>query len=571
MRHIAVVASTSSFESAIRDAAGDVLDIHIVDSSDSAPKGSRIVVLGEPHRVPSSEDVTYVVPRGLSTEDLRCLLTALANGLARSPIVTELRDRADALELEKTLDASSRLALASDLLDGEAIVVESIIDIVDADRSFCLYFDAEDGSLWSESALRGAAGDDRRACAGLVGFAALTGRQLSVERAGTDCRWVEELDDPGGGPHSRLLVQPVVASGVVQAVLVAARDARRPPFDHAQQAVLSRFSDLAAPLLERLSLRAHARAVLNEGKRDSIFLQEAADAQATPLWGDVVRISPSWISYAYWVLLLILAGFLAFLTLSRISTYSSGPAIVRSPARMEVAARLGGNVTRVERLPGDRVSAGAVIVRLDDATQTAAVQRIEREFETRLRNHMLDLQDRDAEAALRGLRLDLEAARAALEDRIVRAPIDGRITDVRARPGQHVAPGDIVASIVDGSTSLEVVALLPGNDRPHLVPGMALRLELSGYRYAYQTVVIESVASDVVASSEARRFLGPEVADNLPLRGPVVIVRASLPNEVFAVDGNAFRYYPGMVGTAEVLVRSERAVNVLFPGLRQLQ
>jgi hypothetical protein len=177
-----------------------------------------------------------------------------------------------------------------------------------------------------------------------------------------------------------------------------------------------------------------------------------------------------------------------------------------------------------------------------------------------------------ADAAVRQLRQARDAARAALDDRIVRATSSGTIADLRVHPGQHVQPGDIVASTAHGSGvgALELVALLPGQDRPQLAPGMPLRLELYGYRYAYQSLVIDSVSSDVIGPTEARRVLGPGVADSLPLGGPVVLVRGRLPRDVFEADGRTFRYHDGMLGVAEVRTRTDRVLFTIFPWLKRL-
>ena len=52
--------------------------------------------------------------------------------------------------------------------------------------------------------------------------------------------------------------------------------------------------------------------------------------------------------------------------------------------------------------------------------------------------------------------------------------------------------------------------------------------------------------------------------------GSVVLVRARIPTNQFVVDGRTLEYHDGMRGTAEVRVRSERAVLALIPGLRRL-
>jgi membrane fusion protein (multidrug efflux system) len=65
--------------------------------------------------------------------------------------------------------------------------------------------------------------------------------------------------------------------------------------------------------------------------------------------------------------------------------------------------------------------------------------------------------------------------------------------------------------------------------------------------------------------------LGADVAEGLSLTGPVVLVRGRLPTAQFTVDNRVFHYHDGMLGIAEVRVRSEPIVYALVPGTRRLQ
>ncbi|HBL30974.1 MAG TPA: hemolysin D, partial [Acidobacteria bacterium] len=151
-----------------------------------------------------------------------------------------------------------------------------------------------------------------------------------------------------------------------------------------------------------------------------------------------------------------------------------------------------------------------------------------------------------------------------------RAPAAGAVDDVRVRPGQPVAPGQGLLTLSGAAGERTVVALLPGEFRPQLRPGMALRMELQGYRYAYQHLTVLDVGSEVVGPAEARRYLGDEIADAATLGGPVILVTARLPVATFQAEGKTRRYHDGMWGRAEVQVRSERILVALIPALKAL-
>jgi membrane fusion protein (multidrug efflux system) len=110
--------------------------------------------------------------------------------------------------------------------------------------------------------------------------------------------------------------------------------------------------------------------------------------------------------------------------------------------------------------------------------------------------------------------------------------------------------------------------LLPGQYRPQIRRGMPMRLEISGYKYAYQKLVVGSVGDEVIGPGEAQRYLSPGSADALQVTGPVVIVRARLPRTTFTAEGKTYHYHDGMHGQAEVRVRSERILFALIPALK---
>ena len=242
--------------------------------------------------------------------------------------------------------------------------------------------------------------------------------------------------------------------------------------------------------------------------------------------------------------------------------------MIKSTRKTPVTARSKGVVIAVAVQAGDEIQVGDALAFLDDIEQRDATRRLSRELEAALHDQKLNPVHATEDAALRALKLQLEQAQAALESRVIRAPTKGVVSDVRISAGQQIDIGEIAASVVDPDEQLQVLALIPGADRPQLAPGMRIRLQLSGYHYIYQDLVIEKI-SEVMGSNEAHLVLGSD-AENLHIRGPVTVIRAKLPNSYFVVDDQKFRYHEGMIGTVEVSLRSERAIFAILPGLRSL-
>lgn len=482
------------------------------------------------------------------------------------------RSADDAMRLRQVLDVARRLATKRDLTSAADLINGAVVELLAADRAHCLFHDGERGVVWRDGS--GCDPDDEfETRRGLIGRAVLSARLQRVERLAEHSAAEVAVDDPEGDGSERVMAAPVVSGGEVHAVLVAARRGHREPFEAADEATMHTLAERIGPMLQQLALHIEAENVIEVERQQNerLFRREAVDHHTLrDRHGDVVRVSPLWVSWSYWLLVALLVAAGVYLFVGRVHSYSTGPAVVRAAGRSEVTARQSANVASVGVADGERVRSGQALVRLYSAEQRAELERIEREFETQLRNRMFDRTDTAANTAVRTLRTELDRARAQLEERIVRAPRDGLVSDLRVRPGERVNAGDVVLSIVDDSAEFVLVALLPGADSPRIKAGDPLRLELNGYRFAYQQLEVSDVSEGVIGPNEARRLLGPSVGDALSLSGGIAVVRARLRERSFVADDEVLPYLDGLLGTAEVRLRSERIITTLIPGLKRL-
>lgn len=305
---------------------------------------------------------------------------------------------------------------------------------------------------------------------------------------------------------------------------------------------------------------------------NEIFRSEAVAHHAAALGrrGSVLRLYPVWTGWAYGLLLLTFVAALVFSAIVHVNEYASGPAVVRVEGRTVLTAVQAGTIVAVAAQPGQRVSTGEVLAWLDDSREHAELDSVLSEIELQTRNLLLDLDNMGARQSLTNLQGSRKLLEREIENRRIRAPHDGVVSDVRARLGQHVAPGEVVLSLTGPESSFTLVALLPGNSRPQLRPGEPLRLELVGYRYSYLRLTIDSVGDEIVGPVEARRYLGSDVTDAMALSGPVVVVKAKLPNATFTNDEREYGFFDGMLGNAEARVRSERILFSVAPALKSL-
>lgn len=299
--------------------------------------------------------------------------------------------------------------------------------------------------------------------------------------------------------------------------------------------------------------------------RPEAMQHAAAGARAE---SDVLRLSPRWTRPTYWVLVAAFFATLLYGVFGRVHEYATGPAIVRLIGREEITSNVAGTVHSVEVRPGQSVAKGDVLVQFNAAKESAELDRIEKEIELQLVRTLRDPSDMGAREALTSLQAQKELATAKLAEFSIRAPRAGIVGDVRIRRAQLLAVGDIVATLLPEAPRFAVVAMLPGAYRPQLTPGMTLRFEVAGYRYAYQELVVDAVGAQIVGPNEVKRYLGAELSDTVRVDGPIVLVEARPAATAFRADGRSFDFYDGMNGIAEARVRTQRIVVALVPALR---
>ncbi len=284
--------------------------------------------------------------------------------------------------------------------------------------------------------------------------------------------------------------------------------------------------------------------------------------------GDVLHLSPRWTRWTYWFLVLVGVAGALYGVLGRIHEYATGIAVIRDEGRTMVTAITGGTITAIAVQPGQHVESGQMLLSLNDMQEKIELERLHKEWHIQQINRLKNPHDPGAQQQLATVRAQVDTAEKRLAERTVFAPCAGIVRDLRIRPQQLVTPGEILVTLVGPDDVLSVLAIFPGQYRPFLTPGNPVRLELTGFRYAYQRLTIAAVSNEVIGPHEVRRFLGQDVADAVTLQGSQVIVQAQVPARTFHAQGRWHHYHDGMHGTAEVLVRSERLVLALVPGLK---
>lgn len=451
---------------------------------------------------------------------------------------------------------------------------DAIKELTAATRAYCLFHDPEGETLWSPTTNQ----REERAvstAAGIASFAARTGTNAIVADVSTDGRYEADADDPEGKGNVAIMVEPIVTfERRVSAVLIAVRDASQGGFMRENQATLRVYASQLTATFGRLvsQIQLERLRVGQPAQAGQMFNDEALQEylQGQGEVGRLLRLSSPWLNYAYRGLLGFIALLLVFICFAKVNYYGQGHAIVRLENRTTVTSKTDGIVTQVLVEVGQRVNAHTQVAVLDDSRERAELLRIEHDLDQQLIRWLRDPSDTTAGKQIAELRGQREVALANARLRTLTTPHAGIVTDVRVLAGQAIGVGDTVVSLShDDEPTYSLVALFPGRYRPQARLGSQLRLEFQGYPFAYVGVPIGSLGEEVVGPKEARRIIGVDQADSIPIDGPVFVARAQLPSDGFELDGTRYGYFDGLTATVEVKLRAEPIIVMLVPGLRR--
>jgi membrane fusion protein (multidrug efflux system) len=307
---------------------------------------------------------------------------------------------------------------------------------------------------------------------------------------------------------------------------------------------------------------------------NSVFQREALEHHARgDSEGSLLHVDPRWVTISLRLVIAAAVVGVLFGVFFSVDEYASGPAVVRIDGRRVMTTTMAGPVESLEIQAGQHVEVGDVLVRMKATEENAELARATTEYELQLVRYLVDPHDALAKQQISALRAHRDAAKNALETKMVRATIAGTVSDVRVKPGQPVGAGEVLCAIVPPEAShISIVALVPAEYRPMITKGLAMRFELDGFRYEYADVRVEEVSSEAVGPTEVARLLGADRDGAVRIDpGGKVFVTGKLAESTFTSEGERYGYYDGLSGTAEVRVRREPIIVTLVPALRRLR
>lgn len=306
-----------------------------------------------------------------------------------------------------------------------------------------------------------------------------------------------------------------------------------------------------------------------DGDEEGLFRPEAIEyhlhprAERRPL-----EITADWMSRVFWIIVLAALTSLCLGLFLSVAEHARGAGILRMKSRAEVAAPVAGNIQGIRVQPGDMVHRGDVLLELDATEEVADLRELEQAFELKLLEVLRNPADTSNRNSIADLRARMERSRARVNSKVIRAGDDGQVGTISVRLGQHVAPGDLLLSLVSPGSRVTLTVLTPAHFRPRLRVGQRIRVELRGFPNQWHWGTIQTVGNEIVGPSEAERILGPRLHDAVQVDEAVVVVSATLRETDFISDGHHYKFFDGMLATADIVVGKQRLAVELLPFLK---
>lgn len=194
------------------------------------------------------------------------------------------------------------------------------------------------------------------------------------------------------------------------------------------------------------------------------------------------------------------------------------------------------------------------------AQAEAAMARVEGDYRKQLASERAqaaaELAAADAEAAKRGHRLS--------QTTLV-APIAGTVNGVGAlSPGQVVAAGASLLSVVPQGTPLRFEGWLKNEDAPYVLSEMPTRVKVAAYPFPKYGWLEGSVSWRAVDAET------PEALRNVQGEHLLYKVRVSLASQSLVRDGKRVDLQPGMQATADVVIGKRTLMEYLLNPARKV-
>ncbi|HET9993346.1 MAG TPA: HlyD family secretion protein, partial [Kofleriaceae bacterium] len=152
--------------------------------------------------------------------------------------------------------------------------------------------------------------------------------------------------------------------------------------------------------------------------------------------------------------------------------------------------------------------------------------------------------------------------------RIIRAPTDGKVSDISGEIGAPVQAGSQLMTIFVPGTKPEEWAYLPAADLPRLKLDMLLEVGIDGFKKKRSKLHIIDISNEAIGAGEIRRRVGQQLADTLKLPNDgqnYVLVRGRFESDEIKIASKTYQLHHGMSTKAEIAIETKPFLASVFP------
>jgi membrane fusion protein (multidrug efflux system) len=369
--------------------------------------------------------------------------------------------------------------------------------------------------------------------------------------------------------HSAII--PIVTTTETVAVVVLTRNPRNPAFHPLEALAALGFARESAAIMHHLSTAHLTKQAERASDKGSLYRGEALEAHRNRgTEGPPISLSPGWVKRTYPFLLGALLIAIVFCAFIKVPTYASGQGVIIIDGDA-VSSPVQGTVAEVIAKPQTSVKKGAIILKLDSQPERDELTTLENQYNDWATAFLFDPTDENNKKQLGEKYAQLDQARKRVEQKTIRAPRDGVISDIRPTKGTLVTPGDPVATIVQPGAPVQVIAFLPATDLPQLRATMEMQIDILGFTKVHEKAPIIEVNKQAIAGSEVVKLIGPSLANaiKLPEGGTYAVVKARMKSNQFQSTHRKYFYFTGMQVKTDVLVSEKPFLAQLLPALEK--
>ncbi len=215
------------------------------------------------------------------------------------------------------------------------------------------------------------------------------------------------------------------------------------------------------------------------------------------------------------------------------------------------------NITRSQ---GELASAIREVQRLEAELIQKQAEGKRIQLETQQKIKQLEFELAQIESKIADTQNLLSAAQAKLQQKSLKAPVDGIILSLNIdNSGKVVQAGETIVEIAPQDAPLILSGSLPNKEAGFIKEGMTVQVKLDAYPYQHYGLISGTV-----------NYLSADAKPN-PQLGDVYQVEVALERDYITDNQQQIKFKAGQTATADIIIRRRRIVDVWLEPIKKLQ